>query len=85
MSILLKKVFVGLPKTVGNKGATNPMEREWTVLFLKSRAKDLFGYGKTGLAGDGQWDLEHHGGTEKAVFAYGFENYTYWQKGTRND
>ncbi|MFL6556349.1 MAG: MOSC domain-containing protein, partial [Bacillus sp. (in: firmicutes)] len=27
-----------------------------------------------------QWDLEHHGGPEKAVFAYGFENYTYWQK-----
>ena len=80
MSIFLKQVFIGLPKTVGNKGATNPMEREWTSAIFKEPVQGSVWMGKTGLAGDGQWDLEHHGGPEKAVFAYGFENYSYWQK-----
>ncbi|MEH7482231.1 MOSC domain-containing protein [Neobacillus drentensis] len=80
MSIFLKQVFIGLPKTVGNKQAKNPMEREWTSAIFKEPVQGPIWVGKTGLTGDGQWDLEHHGGPEKAVFAYGFENYTHWQK-----
>jgi MOSC domain-containing protein YiiM len=80
LSILLKQVFVGLPKTVGIKEAKNPMEREWTSAIFKEPVQGAVWVGKTGLTGDGQSDLEHHGGPEKAVFAYAFENYTYWQK-----
>lgn len=80
MSILLKQVFVGLPKTVGYKAAENPMEREWTSAIFKNPVQGPVWVGKTGLTGDGQWDTEHHGGPEKAVFAYAFENYPYWQK-----
>jgi MOSC domain-containing protein YiiM len=80
MSILLKQVFAGMPKTVGIKMAKNPMDREWTSAIFKEPVQGAVWVGKTGLTGDGQWDLEHHGGPEKAVFAYGFENYTYWQK-----
>ncbi|CRK82083.1 MOSC domain-containing protein [Neobacillus massiliamazoniensis] len=80
MHILLKKVFVGMPKTVGNKEATNPMEREWTSAIFKEPIEGPIWVGKTGLTGDGQADREHHGGPEKAVFAYPFANYTYWQK-----
>jgi len=80
MSILLKQVFIGLPKTVGMKEAKNPMEREWTSAIFKEPVLGPVWVGKTGLTGDGQWDTEHHGGPEKAVFAYAFENYTYWQK-----
>lgn len=80
MSILLKQVFAGMPKTVGLKEAKNPMDREWTSAIFKEPVPGSVWVGKTGLTGDGQWDLEHHGGPEKAVFAYGYENYTYWQK-----
>jgi MOSC domain-containing protein YiiM len=80
MSILLKQVFAGMPKTVGQKKAKNPMDREWTSAIFKEPVSGPVWVGKTGLTGDGQWDLEHHGGPEKAVFAYGYENYTYWQK-----
>jgi len=80
MSIVLKQVFIGLPKTVGMKEAKNPMEREWTSAIFKEPVQGPVWMGKTGLAGDGQWDTEHHGGAEKAVFAYAIENYTYWQK-----
>ena len=80
MSSLLKQVFVGLPKTVGMKAAKTPMEREWTSAIFKEPVQGPVWVGKTGLSGDGQWDLEHHGGPEKAVFAYAIENYAYWQK-----
>lgn len=31
------------------------------------------------LAGDGQADLKHHGGPDKAVYAYPSEHYPYWE------
>lgn len=31
------------------------------------------------LAGDGQADLKHHGGSNKAVYAYPAEHYPYWE------
>ncbi|WP_046176193.1 MOSC domain-containing protein [Domibacillus indicus] len=35
---------------------------------------------RTGFEGDGQADLVHHGGADKAVCVYPFEHYTYWEK-----
>lgn len=32
------------------------------------------------FAGDGQADLAHHGGREKAVCVYSYEHYPYWEK-----
>ncbi|MFZ7942926.1 MOSC domain-containing protein [Neobacillus sp. 19] len=80
MEITLNKVFVGLPKTIGSKEAANPMDREWTSAIFKEPVDEAIWVGKTGLTGDGQGDLKHHGGPEKAVFAYSLENYSYWQK-----
>jgi MOSC domain-containing protein YiiM len=36
--------------------------------------------GITGLAGDGQADLEAHGGADKAVYVYTIEHYHFWQQ-----
>ncbi|MEH7107436.1 MULTISPECIES: MOSC domain-containing protein [Bacillaceae] len=79
MEILLKQLLVGLPKTVGNKEAVSPMDREWTSAIFKEAVHGRVWVGKTGLNGDGVADTEHHGGPEKAVFAYPVGNYTYWQ------
>ncbi|MBI0578713.1 MOSC domain-containing protein [Neobacillus cucumis] len=79
MSFLLKKIFVGMPKTVGENDASSPMEREWTSAIFKEPVQGPVWVGKTKLNGDGQFDQEHHGGPEKAVFAYSIENYAYWQ------
>ncbi len=35
--------------------------------------------GPTGIEGDGQADLENHGGVEKAVYAYPVENWPWWE------
>ncbi len=32
------------------------------------------------LAGDGQADRVHHGGPDKAVYAYGLEHYAWWEQ-----
>ncbi|MED3563799.1 MOSC domain-containing protein [Bacillus xiapuensis] len=79
MDFLLKKIFVGMPKTVGEKDASSPMDREWTSAIFKEPVQGPVWVGKTKLTGDGQFDQEHHGGPEKAVFAYSIENYAYWQ------
>ncbi|OHR71561.1 hypothetical protein HMPREF3291_24285 [Bacillus sp. HMSC76G11] len=34
---------------------------------------------KTYLEGDGQADLVHHGGEDKAVCVYSFDHYSYWE------
>ncbi len=80
MDMLLKKIFVGLPKTIGEKDAAHIMDREWTSAIFKEPVTEPVWVSKTGLTGDGQADTKHHGGPEKAVFAYSLENYSYWQK-----
>ncbi|PLS03099.1 MOSC domain-containing protein [Neobacillus cucumis] len=77
--MLLKKVYAGLPKTVGTKDAKQPMDREWTSAIFKESVEGPVWVGKIGLTGDGQFDQENHGGPEKAVFAYSSEHYTYWK------
>lgn len=68
-----------MPKTIGKKAARHPMDREWTSGIFKERNTKPTWLGKTKLAGDGQADLKHHGGLEKAVFAYPSEHYLFWQ------
>ena len=40
---------------------------------------------KENLSGDRQADLVNHGGSDKAVYAYSFENYAYWQEALGRD
>ncbi|MFS0647408.1 MOSC domain-containing protein [Siminovitchia sp. 179-K 8D1 HS] len=79
MDAILKTVFVGQPKTIGEKDAENPMDREWRSGIFKEPVSGPVWLGKTNLQGDGQADLKHHGGPEKAAFAYPLEHYGYWK------
>ncbi|WP_308634288.1 MOSC domain-containing protein [Paenibacillus silvisoli] len=40
---------------------------------------------QTGLAGDGQGDLEYHGGADKAVCVYSAEHFPYWAQRWNRD
>ena len=76
----LVSIQVGLPRNLGTEGALNPMDRPWFTGFFKEPIDRSVWLGKTNLDGDGQADLRHHGGSEKAVLAYATEHYRQWQR-----
>ncbi|MEM9215375.1 MAG: MOSC domain-containing protein [Cyanobacteria bacterium P01_F01_bin.150] len=80
MTPYIVSVQVGLPRSLGIEASTNPMDKPWTTGFFKEPVMGLVWLGKTNLEGDGQADLNYHGGPEKAVLAYSIDNYPYWEK-----
>lgn len=70
---------VGLPRELGREGADDPMDRPWRTGFFKEPTAGALWLGLTNLAGDGQADLKHHGGPEKAVCVYPAAHYPFWR------
>ncbi|MBL8046605.1 MAG: MOSC domain-containing protein [Anaerolineales bacterium] len=63
---------VGLPQTLtyfGHEVQTGGNKTPVAEAFLS----------RTGFAGDGQADLQNHGGPDKAVCVYPFEHYAFWE------
>jgi len=56
------------------------MDQPWTTGFFKTPVYGQIRVGHVNLEGDGQADLTNHGGSEKAINAYPFEHYRYWQE-----
>lgn len=75
---VLASIQVGLPRSFGQEDAADPLDRPWTTGFFKEPVAGPVRLGKTNLAGDGQADLVHHGGPDKAVLAYSAEHYPLW-------
>ncbi len=76
----LLSIQVALPQHCGDAESDEPMDRPWTTGFFKKPVSGQVWLGRTNLDGDGQADLKHHGGPDKAVNAYPFEHYAYWRK-----
>lgn len=72
-------IQVGLPRELGTENAPNPMDRPWTTGFFKSPILEPVRVHSTGIRGDGQADLENHGGPHKAVLAYSAGHYAFWR------
>lgn len=71
---------VGLPQDYGVAGAPKPMDRPWRTGFFKEEAGRPTFLGRTNLQGDGQADLRHHGGPDKALCVYPASRYPYWRE-----
>lgn len=69
----LVSLNVGTPRPLRYRGKHVPSG------FRKSPVSGTLRLGKTNLEGDGQADLENHGGPEKAVCVYPLEHYPYWE------
>jgi MOSC domain-containing protein YiiM len=67
-------INIGLPASIkaGN--------RKVLTGIYKSPVNNALYLAKLNFQGDGQGDLEHHGGLEKAVCVYPEEHYPYWEK-----
>jgi len=71
MNSLAPTVLVGTVAPLGPDGPASgidkrPISGPWHITRL-------------GIVGDGQGDLKHHGGPEKAVHQYPFEHYAAWE------
>lgn len=77
---VIRSIQVGLPRTLGMAGAADPMDRPWTSGFDKRPVVGPVWLGVTNLEGDGQADLVHHGGPDKAVLAYSADHYDAWRR-----
>ncbi len=77
MNASILSLQIGLPQT-----RTSDMEdgqaREWTSAIAKTPVSGRVALGATHLAGDGQADLKHHGGADKAVCCYPAAHYPGW-------
>jgi len=66
----IQGVFVGMPRSYG----------EYESGILKSAVSEPVHVGKVNIAGDGQADLLHHGGGDRAVMMCGLGNYALFEQ-----
>lgn len=78
VSATVVSLQVGQPRTVGSSEEADSVDEVWTTGFFKEPMSGFVWLGRTNLDGDGQADLENHGGPEKAVNVYPTEHYPYW-------
>src|SRR5579862_503137 len=74
----LVSIQIGKPKNYGTEGAKETHDKPWTTGFFKDPIEGPIFVSRTNLTGDGQADLKHHGGIDKAVLAYSADNYPKW-------
>lgn len=77
--MVVASIQVGRPRELGTEGAAHPMDRPWVSGFLKEPVAGPVALGRTNLEGDGQADLVHHGGVDKAVCCYPAAHYPGWR------
>jgi MOSC domain-containing protein YiiM len=80
----LASIQVGLPREFEQEGAADPMDRPWTTGIYKEVVAGPVRLRLKNLDGDGQADLVHHGGPDKAVLAYSAKHYAGWRQSMNN-
>lgn len=68
-----------MPRTYGSPDAADTHDKPWTTGFFKEQVDGPVQVVSTGLVGDAQADLKHHGGPDKAILAYAADHYPLWK------
>jgi MOSC domain-containing protein YiiM len=79
----LESIQVGMPISYGFEDAADAHDKPWTTGFFKTPIEGSVFVCTTNLTGDGQADLENHGGVDKAVLAYSADHYPKWRSELR--
>jgi MOSC domain-containing protein YiiM len=74
----LRSIQIGIPRIQQPASADDQQSRPWTTGIFKRPVLGPIWLGLHSLQGDGQADLVHHGGIDKAVCAYPSEHWAYW-------
>ncbi|HUB27115.1 MAG TPA: MOSC domain-containing protein [Tepidisphaeraceae bacterium] len=77
---ILESIQIGRPQNYGRPDAAETHDQAWTTGFFKQPIDGIIFVGRTNLSGDGQADLKHHGGLDKAVLAYSADHYPHWRR-----
>ena len=72
-------LFTGKVKTIGLPGASDKLDQEWQTGAFKEKRNQAVFLSTSGFLGDECQDTKHHGGSEKAVFAYPLAHYDLWK------
>lgn len=80
MSPRIVSIQIGLPRTYGCTDAADSHDKLWTTAFYKEPVAGPVRLLREHFEGDTCADLVHHGGSDKAVLAYSFDHYPFWQK-----
>jgi MOSC domain-containing protein YiiM len=75
----IRSIQVGLPRLEKSDDRSGPAQRPWTTGIIKVPVSGPMWLGRHHLQRDGQADLVHHGGVDKAVCVYSAEHWLYWQ------
>lgn len=76
----LASIQVGRPQQHGDPRSRDPMQRLWTSAFCKTPVEGAAYVRRLNIDGDGQADLEVHGGPDKAICVYAADHYAFWQE-----
>ncbi len=78
--IEILSIQVGMPKIYDSSlAAEDGQDRSWVSGIFKSGISGPVWLSETNLDGDGQSDLVHHGGPDRAVLLYSAEHYPAWE------
>src|SRR5712671_4817623 len=75
-SLQLVSVNVSLPEIIGERNG----EEILSAIGKRPVQSETIEVGKINLAGDAQTDREHHGGPDKAIYAYPTDHWPWWEK-----
>jgi MOSC domain-containing protein YiiM len=76
----LASVQVGRPRTIPGTGDGRPWDREWTTAFWKDPVIGQVMLETLNLDGDGQADVNGHGGPDQAALCYSADHYPHWRE-----
>ena len=72
-------IQIGRPQSFPADDAQPLSKKPWRTAFFKTPITGLVEVGPEGIKGDGQADLKHHGGVDKAICAYSVQHFEYWK------
>lgn len=78
MSLQAKQSYI-ISLNVGMPVAVSHGSKEIQTGIFKKPSQDIHQLRVGGISGDGQGDLVHHGGPDKAVCVYFHKHYPYWE------
>jgi len=76
----LVSIQIGKPRAMESDPAFALSSKPWRTAIFKAPVSGKVNVGTEGIHGDGQADLKHHGGVDKAICVYPVEHFEYWRQ-----